>query len=192
MEDIHIYDFRSDSEPEGDTPYEEGLELQVDARNFRLTFYHPSQTSDRLAMRKILLDLAAKLGIDKPSSGVSAMITSEGDLEPSRSVPLERMRVEHDQYQGKRISVVGFYDGRYPEMRELFVNQRAAANRDIRNSVWLGEVSSVVLPPAIKEKAQSWIRIEGVFLWGRYGHKGNVMGMIDRITKIELLEKPEH
>lgn len=143
-------------------------------------------------MRKILLDLAAKLGIDKPSSGVSAMITSEGDLEPSRSVPLERMRVEHDQYQGKRISVVGFYDGRYPEMRELFVNQRAAANRDIRNSVWLGEVSSVVLPPAIKEKAQSWIRIEGVFLWGRYGHKGNVMGMIDRITKIELLEKPEH
>ena len=51
--------------------------------------------------------------------------------------------------------------------------------------------ASVVHPHTIKEKAKSWIRIEGVFLWGRYGHKGNVMGMIDRITKIELLEKRE-
>jgi hypothetical protein len=191
LEDIHIYDFRSDSEPEGETPYEESLELQVDAQDFRLTFYHPSQNSGRLAMKKILLDLAEKLGIDKPSSGVNARITSEGDLEPSRAVSLERLRVEHDQYQGKRISVVGFFDGRSPESRELFVNQRAALNRDIESSVWLGEVPSVVHPPTIKGKAQSWMRIEGVFLWGRYGHKGNVMGMIDRITKIELLEKPE-
>ncbi len=190
LEDIQIYDFRSDPEPEGDTHYEESLELLINARDFRLTFYHPSQTSGRLAMKKIILGLAAKLGIDKPSSGVNATITSEGDLEPSRAVSLERLRVEHDLYQGKRISVDGFFDGRYPETRELFVNQRAAANRGIENSVWLGE-PSVVHSPVIKEKAQSWMRIEGVFLWGQYGHKGNVMGMIDRITKIELLEKPE-
>lgn len=189
LQAVKVYGLKSDPQPNGQPSYMENLDLTIGSRELRIDLYTPPQSSERIALKKVLLDFATRLGLDKPSAGVDVTIVSEGDFEPARPVFLQRLITKHEHYHGKRVAVVGFYDGKYPESRSLYVDDNAVANREVEKHVWVGEISSSVNPFLGKERPLSWMRVEGVFLWGHYGHKGGLQGMIDRVTKMEILDQ---
>lgn len=187
LQRLRLFDWKTDSEPLVPSPYSEDILLEIEGKEVRLSFHTPSQSPERLALKNALMDVVRRNGLDQPEDRGQAIITTEGDFEEARQVSLEQLVGKHEQYHGKRVSVVGFFDGTYPEQQELFVNEDAAKNRLVEKSIWRGAQSTFANLSSIKDRKKTWFRVEGVFLWGYYGHKGGLQGMIDRVTKLEVL-----
>jgi hypothetical protein len=109
-----------------------------------------------------------------------AVSESEGDLISARQTTLQELISHADKFDGKRVSVVGFYHGEF-EGNEL----RAAEKSDYKKNVWCGSVSTFA-PKAVAFGQDRWARVEGTFLRGPAGHFGMWLGEITRVTRFDV------
>jgi hypothetical protein len=174
------------TEPKGDPDnFFSSFDVRIADREMRYYFYSPPLSTERKALHDIMLSFARDLGIDKPKDPTRAVTVTEGDLELARKVFLADLLSDPDKYHGKRISVIGFYHREF-ESDGLYVGEEAFRSRRFdRQGIWRGAPSSFASQTALKDKNDSWLRVEGVFLKGPSGHRGAWPGEIDRLTRIE-------
>ncbi len=187
---LRLEQLESDPRPQEPTGYEEIFDISNELEEFYLEFYKPTSDERVGRLRSLLLEVATELGIDKPEDPEKTVIRSEGDLVPTRKVPMSELIRLHDYYNGKRVSIVGFYNGKYTDGQEIFADEEAAKNHDVDKSVWRGRAASLRGQIPEWNKSSVWVRVDGVFLWGNYGHRGWLMGMIDRITDLQIVPAP--
>jgi hypothetical protein len=109
---------------------------------------------------------------------------SEGDLIPARQTTLQELIRHADKFDGKRVSVVGFYHGEF-EGNEL----RAAEKSDYKENVWCDTISTFA-PKGVAFEQDRWVRVEGTFLRGPAGHFGMWQGEITRVTQFDVQTPP--
>jgi hypothetical protein len=121
---------------------------------------------------------------DDPRTKVPAVTETEGDRIPPRLVTLRELVAHPNEYDGKRVSVVGFYHSEF-EGSEL----RSKEKSDTRENVWC-EMMSSFAPEGTEFKQDCWARIDGTFLKGPAGHFGMWPGEITRVTRFETQKQP--
>jgi hypothetical protein len=119
---------------------------------------------------------------DRPNP--PAVSESEGDLIPPRETALQELISHADKFDGKRVSVLGFYHSEF-EGNELRFQEKS----DERENVWC-EVISSFASKDVAFKQDSWARVDGTFLKGPSGHFGMWPGEITRVTRFELQTRP--
>ncbi len=113
-----------------------------------------------------------------------AVSESEGDLIPARQTTLQELISHADKFDGKRVSVVGFYHGEF-EGNEL----RAAEKSDYKKNVSCDTISTFA-PKGVAFAQDRWARVEGTFLRGPAGHFGMWPGEITRVTRFDVQTAP--
>jgi hypothetical protein len=121
---------------------------------------------------------------DDPRTKVPAVTETEGDRIAPRLVSLRELISHPSEYDGKRVSVVGFYHSEF-EGSELRSNEKS----DNAENVWCETISSFARKGTAFEQDR-WARIDGTFLKGPAGHFGMWPGEITRITRFEIQEQP--
>ncbi len=115
---------------------------------------------------------------DRPNP--PAVSESEGDLIPPRETTLQELISHADKFDGKRVSVVGFYHSDF-EGNELRFQEKS----DERENVWC-EVISSFAPKEVAFKQDTWARVDGTFLKGPSGHFGMWPGEVTRVTRFDV------
>lgn len=164
------------------------LDVRVGTRETRLYFYSPPESPRRRAVHDVILRFAHKMKIDQPTDPATATTITEGDLQPALAVKLADVLADPGNYQGKRISVVGFYHGEF-EGSSLSIDQATSQKREYKHSVWRSGASTFADHSLINDKNDSWMRVEGIFLRGPTGHLGLWPGEIIRLTRIEPMSE---
>lgn len=113
-----------------------------------------------------------------------AVNESEGDLIAARQTTLQELINHADKFDGKRVSVIGFYHGEF-EGNEL----RAAEKSNYKENIWCDTISTFA-PKGVAFAQDSWARIEGTFLRGPAGHFGMWPGEITRVTRFDVQTPP--
>lgn len=171
------------------SPFSSRLDVRFNKREARYSFNTPPVSQQRKAVHDVMLRFAKKMRIDRPALGERATTMSEGDLQPARDVKLADVLANPAKFHGKRISVVGFYHWEF-EGSSLAVGREALRTSEFRKSIWRGDVSTFAKRLAIRDKNDSWMRVDGVFLQGPTGHFGMWPGEIVRLTRIEPVRSP--
>lgn len=166
------------------------LHFQTDSEERQIYFYTPPTSPERVKVHEVLLDFAKRMKIDQPIDQKKSVTITEGDNQPPRKLKLVDVLADPEKYDGKRISVVGFYHGEF-EGSSFSVDKVASKQRDYARSVWLSDSSSLANKSNINLRNDSWLRIDGIFLCGPGGHMGLWPGELDRPTRIEPVAKPE-
>jgi hypothetical protein len=179
----NVFDLASEPKP-ASTDYFSNLDVRIDTREARAFFYSPPNSPRRKAVHDVMLQFAKRINIDRPKDLATATTVTEGDHQPARIVSLAEVLAHPDTYHGKRVSVTGFYHGEF-EGSSFAVDEIASRKWAYERSVWRGRVSTFADRSAIKDRNDSWLRVEGVFLRGPGGHLGLWPGVLDRITRIE-------
>jgi len=115
-----------------------------------------------------------------------AIHESEGDLVPTQQTTLQELISNPNKFDGKRVSVVGFYHWEF-EGCEL----RAKEKSDYDQNVWCSSVSSFASNDVVL-KSDCWARVDGTFLKGPTGHMGTWPGEITRVTRFDVSESPHN
>lgn len=184
-----VFDLASEPKPTT-TEYFGNLDVRINTREARTSFYSPPHSSSRRAIHEVMLKFAKRMKIDQPTDPAKATTVTEGDHQPARTVKLADVLAHPDEYHGKRISVVGFYHGEF-EGSSLAIDQAASRGLDFNHSVWRSGASTFADKSAINDRNDSWLRIEGIFLRGPAGHMGLWPGEIVRLTRIEPVSEPK-
>lgn len=184
-----VFDLASEPKPTS-TDYFSSLDVRINTREARTSFYSPPHSPSRKAIHEVMLKFAKRMKIDQPTDLAKATTVTEGDYQPARVVKLADVLAHPDEYHGKRISVVGFYHGEF-EGSSLAIDQAASRRRDDNHSVWRSGASTFADKSAINDRNDSWLRIEGIFLRGPAGHMGLWPGEIVRLTRIEPVSEPK-
>lgn len=187
-----VFDLTTEPKP-ASTDYFSNLDVRLNKREARTFFYSPPNSPIRKAIHEVMLQFAKRMEIDRPKDPMNATTVTEGDHQPARAVTLTEVLAHPDKYHGKRVSVAGFYHGEF-EGSNLAVDEAVSAvsrKRDYKRSVWRGGVSTFAEQTAIKDRNDSWLQIEGVFLRGPGGHMGLWPGELVRVTRIEPILKPK-
>jgi hypothetical protein len=121
---------------------------------------------------------------DDPRTKMPAVSETEGDRIAARLVSLRELIAHPNDYDGKRVSVVGFYHSEF-EGSEL----RSEEKSDYAENVWCETISSFALKGTAFEQ-DCWARIDGTFLKGPAGHFGMWPGEITRVTRFEIQKQP--
>jgi len=185
----NVFDLTSESK-RNSTDYSANLDIRINRREARTYFYSRPRSPLRKAVHDVILQFARRMGIDRPRDRQKAITITEGDRQPARAVSLAEVLAYPDKYHGKRVSVTGYYHGEF-EGSSLAVDAVASRQRGYDRSVWRGDISTFADQSVIKDRNDSWLRIEGVFLRGPGGHLGLWPGEIDRITRIEPISPPK-
>jgi hypothetical protein len=185
----NVFDLASEPKP-ASTDYFSILDVGIDTQEARAFFYSPPNSPLRKAVHDVMLQFAKRIKIDRPKDLASATTVTEGDHQSARIVSLAEVLAHPDTYHGKRISVTGFYHGEF-EGSSFAVDEIASRQWAYERSVWRGGVSTFADQSAIKDRNDSWLRVEGVFLRGPGGHLGLWPGELDRITRIEPISRPK-
>jgi len=132
-----------------------------------------------------------KVDLDAPRALRPELIreTVEGDDQPARAVTIEEVLSHLDEYNGKRVALVGYYRAEF-ECFALFPTDAPEYGPFIGRSLWVGEPST--FSPEIKMKPyfNRWVRMEGTVYGHRDGHLGSCPAGIQRITRIEPSNPP--
>jgi hypothetical protein len=185
----NVFELASEPKP-ASNDYFSSLDVRIDTREARTSFYSPPHSPSRKAIHEAMLKFAKRMKIDQPTDPAKATTVTEGDHEPARAVKLADILAHPDEYHGKRISVVGFYHGEF-EGSSLAIDQAASRDRDYNHSVWRSSASTFADKSAINDRNDSWLRIEGIFLRGPTGHMSLWPGEIVRLTHIEPVSGPK-
>lgn len=188
-----VFDLVSDPIATQPTDYFGSLNLQINGRKTQVFFNRAPQSRVRKALHEIMRRFAKQLAIDKQPA--NAITITEGDRQPARRISLAEVIAHPHQYHGKRVSVVGYYHAE-EEYSGLCVDEAAAGASRYMSSVFKSSVSrdgpsTFANKAAIKDKNDTWLRVEGIFLDGRSGHMGLWSGEIVRLTRIEPVPKPQ-
>jgi hypothetical protein len=166
------------------------LDVRLNRRVARYSFHTRPDSGKRKAVHDIMLRFAKKMGVNRPAADEHPITTSEGDFQPTRAVKLAEVIADPAKFHGKRVSVVGYYHGEF-EGSSLSVNPQASRRSDFKSSIWRGDVSTFAAASTIRDKNDSWMRVEGVFVRGPGGHMGLWPGEIVRLTRIEPLRSAD-
>jgi len=187
--DSKVFELLTESK-EKNTNYYGSFAVRIDDQEGRFYFYKPPLTTQRKAIHDIMLSFAKQLGIDLPKDLDKVTTITEGDLQPARDVKLSNLLANPAMYNGKRVSVIGFYHHGF-EISSLAVDESAAGETGHKmQSIWRSQPSSFADKSFLNDKNNSWLRVEGVFLKGPSGHMGLWPGEIVRLTRIEPLGPP--
>ncbi len=118
---------------------------------------------------------------DRPNP--PAITVSEGDLTAPRNTTLAELIRDADQFDGKRVSVIGFYHSEF-EGYEL----RAKKESDYKENLWCDTISAFSKNVAFSQDC--WARVDGTFLKGSSGHFGMWPGEIARVTRFDVQKEP--
>lgn len=168
------------------SPYSSRVDVRLNKKQARYSFNTRPLSERRKAVHEVMLQFAKRMQIDRPTDEMQTTTISEGDSRPARAVTLANILASPVKFHGKRVSIIGYYHGEF-EGNSLSVNREASRSNDYRNSIWRGETSTFAANSAIRDKNDSWIRVDGVFLKGPSGHMGMWPGEIVRLTRIEPL-----
>jgi|GEM_PF-6648636 len=113
-----------------------------------------------------------------------ALTESEGDLIPARPTTLGWLISHAADFDGKRVSVVGFYHREF-EGSEV----RSAEKSDSSENLWCDTISAFA-PNGTSFCQDCWVRLDGVFLRGPGGHFGLWPGELTRVTRVEIQKRP--
>ena len=184
-----VFKFVDDLRP-SETDYFSYFDVRINAQEKRTVFYSQPNSPARKAIHSIMLEFAHQMGVDRPADLTKATMVTEGDHEAAQSVKFFDLLAQPNKYDGKRVSVVGFYHGEF-EGSSFSVDQVASQKRDYKQSIWRGGMSTFADASNFRNENDSWQRIEGIFLRGPGGHMGLWPGEITRMTRIESVSKPE-
>jgi hypothetical protein len=134
---------------------------------------------------EIMTSFAHKLGLDHPKDPKGATFVTEGDTTPARKTTLAEVLHDPDAFNGKRISIVGYYHGEFEGS-----NFGMRADSDYHQSIWFGTPSSFADKANLHMSNNAWLRVEGIFVKGPGGHMGMWPGEIERITKVDPADGP--
>ncbi len=124
--------------------------------------------------------LLAALFLFSLTVGKQPVCLAETGTEVATTVPARKLISEPDKYDGRRVSVIGFYQA----LLEL------SSLKEGKHSLWVSEPSPSADISQLNERNWSWLRIEGIFRKGRAGHGGMWRGKLVDITRIEHLCTP--
>lgn len=186
--EANVFGLASETKP-AKWNYYSHLDVRLNDREATFFFYSPPQSSSRKTIHEIMANFAKRMKVDVPTDKAKTITTTEGDQQPARQVQLAEVLAHPEKYHGKRISVVGYYHGEF-EGNSLSVDEQASRSNDYKRSVWRSEPSTFADKAAIKDKNNSWLRVEGVFLRGPGGHLSLWPGEIVRLTRVEPVPKP--
>ncbi|MEK7331749.1 MAG: hypothetical protein AAB017_00090, partial [Nitrospirota bacterium] len=183
--------FAAKSDPDSNSKeYFADLDVRINDREGRFYFNTPPKSPFRKAIHEIMTKFARQAKVDQPTNRAKSTTTTEGDRQPARQVQLAEVLANPDKFHGKRISVIGFYHGEF-EGNSLSVDEKASRTNDFKRSIWRSEPSTFADKVAIKDKNNSWLRVEGIFLRGPTGHMGLWPGEIVRLTRVEPVSRPQ-
>jgi hypothetical protein len=113
-----------------------------------------------------------------------AVTETEGDLIPARPMTLRSLITHAAAFDGRRVSVVGFYHDEF-EGSEI----RSSERSDYSGNLWCSDMSAFAAP-GTSFCQDCWVRMDGVFLKGPGGHFGLWPGELARVTRVEIQERP--
>jgi hypothetical protein len=113
-----------------------------------------------------------------------AVTETEGDLVPARPTTLRWLISHAADFDGKRVSVVGFYHGEF-EGTEI----RTSEKSEYSENLWCDGLSAFAAPKT-SFCQDCWVRLDGVFLKGPGGHMALWPGELTRITRVEIQKRP--
>jgi len=111
--------------------------------------------------------------------------TIEGDLEPIRKVTIPDLLANQAKYDGKRVSVTGYYH--HEKYASDFSRQQGD---DLSQTVWLDDESGFSKPSDIHWTDDGHLTVEGTFMKGPGGRWDAYAGEIQRLTKVIPLDPP--
>jgi hypothetical protein len=114
-----------------------------------------------------------------------AVTETEGDLIPARPITLPSLIAHAAAFDGKRVSVVGFYHDEF-EGSEI----RSSERSDYSGNLWCSDISAFAAP-GTSFCQDCWLRMDGVFLKGPGGHFGLWPGELTRVTRVEIQKRPK-
>ncbi len=154
--------------------------------NYSYAFGHAvADDATRTAVVKALFDFVAQMGLDTSATGTAT--TSEGDTAAARPVTIAKLVAHPDLYDGKRVSVAGYYHTEFEASDLCDRKPQLGLPAGSLTCLWQGEASTFADPSALTGRNDSWERIEGVFVKGPNGHMGLYPGQIDRVTRSETV-----
>lgn len=186
-----------------------GLSGSINGRAFELSHRLFPQSGPRKQLDDLIKSVIREFGLDEiagPAYGTvvrkegkitlkparladrenpPAINDSEGDVVPARSTTLQELVAHPDKFDGKRVSVVGFYHGEF-EGEEL----RAGEKTDYKKNVWCDTISTFAAAKGVAFQQDRWARVEGTFFKGPTGHMGLWPGEITRVTRFEVESQP--
>jgi hypothetical protein len=113
-----------------------------------------------------------------------AITESEGDLIAPRETTLKWLIGHADEFDRKRVSVVGFFHDEF-EGREL----RSDEKSDYAENLWCDDISAFA-PKGTLFCQDCWVRLDAVFMKGPGGHLGGWPGELTRITRVQIQNRP--
>lgn len=184
-----VFGLTNDAE-RNDAPYTADLDVRINRREARLSFYTPPSHGKRKVIHDIMLRFAREMKIDQPSNAeVTAITITEGDAKPPQHVGLEMLLATPAKFHGKRVSVIGYSHEEF-ESHGLYAKEKALRADNKKQRIWRGLPSTFAKEKMIQFSNDAWLRVEGVFLRGPAGHLGAWPGEIVRVTRIEPVVGP--
>lgn len=138
------------------------------------------------AIDTVIRDFAHRMNADKP---LEAAKVSEGDRQPARAVTLAQVLAHPDDYDGKRVSLTGYFHWEF-EGSTFCPDEKAVAEHRDDDCVWLGQASTFAEPEDVQFVNDAWIKVEGVFFKGPGGHFGMWPGALRRLTVLQPASPP--
>lgn len=193
-----VFDLKNDPKPEHfadvrpiqEPTYYSDLDVRIQNQNKRYAFYTHPTAPDRAAIHKVIFDFAKRMKVDQPDDLSKATFVSEGDLQPSQPVSLTELLMHPGNYQGKRVSVIGYrrleFEGNRlcadKEASEKFISEKCLGTRGI---------STFADSKNLNGKNNTWQVLEGVFEKGADGvFTIGWPGYLERITSSKTVNQP--
>ncbi len=181
-----------------DAGYNDGYDIRFavhgPGHDYDYEFGHPVEDdAGRAAVVKALFDFVRQLSVD--TSGPGAVSASEGDTVAPRPVTLAELIAHPELYDGKRVSVAGYFHWEFEGSNFCVtpgdVARFSSATQSYAACLWMGEPSSFADPAALIGHNDDWERVDGLFVKGPGGHMGLWPGEIVRLTRAETTLAPK-
>jgi len=107
------------------------------------------------------------------------------------SVTLTELLSEPEKYNGRKVSVVGFYYMKSPSS-VLYPDKKAFKKSNTENAVWIGADSEDANPSKVVRKNKKTIKVIGIFRGGGFGIFDQYAGKIDEIISMEIVSNEDY
>lgn len=185
--DAGVFDLNPPPSKSGNPDETWWLSVRIRNREDDFHGYTAPTTGVAQAVDAVIRDYATRMKADVTNNLTTV---SEGDLQPTRDVTLTTLLTHADDFDGKRVSVTGYFHGEF-EGQTFCEDKEAATTYRYNACVWLGQPSSFAAPEDVPFINDSAIRVDGVFFKGPAGHKGLWPGEIERLTVVRRANLPQ-
>ena len=192
MSFAHVFSLNPPLPDNNHPDYSWWLNVRIHNREGDFHAYSAPTAGVAQAVDTVIRDFAHRMKADQPLDGDQmgeAAQVSEGDRQPARPVTLGEMMAHPDNYDGKRVSVTGYYRGEF-EGSSFCPDEKADAAGRYGDCLWLGEPSTFADHKDIQFVNDAWIKVEGVFFKGPGGHMSMWSGELQRLTLMQPASLP--